>query len=177
MEAGAWRARGWCLQPTYGGLMKQKTRGRPAAPSDGRGSCRWVVHDLRTPGVHVVTADARAVAQHAPPFRAQLPTVTWPDSASGEANPASPCAGPTPAPRPLLRQLRRSTETTGTPEAASARAAPARVPRVPSGGCASGPSWALFSCLWRGRISLQRHLVLDPTRCRMLSSTPRSCAT
>ena len=29
--------------------MVQKTRGRPEAPSDGRGSCRWVVCNLRTP--------------------------------------------------------------------------------------------------------------------------------
>ena len=49
MEAGAWRARSWRLQPTYGGLMEQKTRGRPEAPSDGRGSCIWVVCNLRTP--------------------------------------------------------------------------------------------------------------------------------
>ena len=29
--------------------MGQKTRRRPEAPSDGRGSCRWVVRNLRAP--------------------------------------------------------------------------------------------------------------------------------
>eukprot|EP01043_Picozoa_sp_COSAG02_P011027 COSAG02_NODE_400_length_23094_cov_309.555990_4_plen_279_part_00 len=75
-------------------------------------------------------------------------------------------------------QLRRSTQTTDTPEAASdawrARAGPA-----PGawGGCASGPSWALFSCL-RRRVStsmpLQRHFAGEPPagpRSRM-----RACA-
>ncbi len=131
--------------------------------SESQATARAAAHRSSAPSEHdVVIADARDVAQHAPPFRAQLPTVTWPDSASGEANPASPCAAPAPVPQPLLRQLRRSTETTDTPEAASdarrARAGPAGAWGV----CASGPSWALFSCLWRGRMPLLRNFGHEP---------------
>ena len=117
MEARAGSARGWRQRSTYGGLMGQKTTGRPEGHQATAGAAAY--GSSATCEHHVVTADARPVAQHAPPFLAQLPTVTWPDSASTEANQASPCAAATPAPPPLLRQLRRSTETTGTPEAAS----------------------------------------------------------
>jgi hypothetical protein len=71
-------------------------------------------------------------------------------------------AQPLPLPPPLLRQLWHSTETTDTPNAASTRGA--QVLRGPWGGCASGPSWALFSCLLRGSTAVCLYCTEDSRR-------------
>ena len=127
MEAGAGRARGWCLHPTYGGLRGRRLGGaqrHQATAGAGTGG------SSATSERRVVTAGACAVVQHAPPFRVQLPTVTWPDSASGEANQASLCTGAAPPPHASPPQLLRSTQTTDLLEASASTRARARGARV-----------------------------------------------
>ena len=90
----------------------QEEEGCPEAPSDGCGSCRWVVCNLRTPccdhrrsccGATRPTVSSAATNGHLARF------CLYRGKSGHSGRSRYPC------PPPLLRQLRRSTETTDTP--------------------------------------------------------------